>query len=140
VTPFTTLGYNYLRMNEYKESGASSLNLNVNGEGFNQLTQGLGLKLAYPFLNEKMGTFIPAVKGAWRYDYIADDFSTLATFEGGGPAFSTVGVRPARNAFLIGSELAFLNDGNMTITGNVDWELKDAYSSLVYYLTVRFDF
>jgi autotransporter-associated beta strand protein len=140
VTPFTTLGYNYLRMNKYSETGADALNLHVNGQGFNQLEQGLGLKLAYPFLSQKMGTFIPSIKGAWRFDYIADEFATLASFDGGGPAFSTIGVRPARNAFLLGGEMAFLNDGNMTITGNVDWELKDQYSGFTYYLTVRFDF
>ena len=115
-------------MNEYTETGADSLNLTVEGAGFHQLEQGLGLKLAYPFLFKKAGTFIPSVKGAWRYDYFGDTFETVASFAGGGPSFRTYGAEPAQNSFLIGGELAFFNDGNMTLTGNVDWELRDEFS------------
>ena len=87
-----------------------------------------------------MGTFIPSIKGAWLFDYLTDKFNTSASFAGGGPAFSTFGVTPSRNGFLLGTELAFLNDGNMTLTGNFDLEFRDAYMALTYYLTVRFDF
>ena len=139
VTPFASLGYNYLYMNKYKEKGADALDLSVRGKGFNQLEQGLGLKFAYPMLSRE-GTFIPSIKGAWLFDYITDKFETTASFAGGGSSFSTVGCNPARNAFLLGTELAFLNKGNMTLTGNFDWMLRDAYASYTYYLTLRYDF
>ncbi len=140
VTPFTSLGYNYLYMNKYNEHGADSLDLQVNGEGHNQLEQGVGLKLAYPFLFEKAGTLTPSIRGAWLYDYIGDRYGSTSTFAGGGPSFRTQGADPAQSAFLIGSELAFMNHGNMTLLGNFDWEIRDAYSACTYYLTVRFDF
>lgn len=140
VTPFTSLGYNYLYMNKYNESGADALNLQVDAEGYNQLEQGIGLKLAYPFLFEKAGTLVPSIRGAWLYDYIGDRYGATSTFAGGGPSFRTEGADPAQSAFLIGSELAFMNHGNMTLLGNFDWELRDAYSACTYYLTVRFDF
>lgn len=140
ITPFASLAYNFLYMNKYKEDGANALNLSVDGKGYNQLEQGLGLKFAYPFMSEKYGTFIPSIKGAWLFDYLADRFETTASFAGGGPAFSTYGVKPARNAFLLGTELAFLNRKNMTLTGNFDWILRDQYASYTYYLTLRFDF
>ena len=140
VTPFMSLGYNYLYMNKYKEDGANALNLTVNGEGFHQLEQGLGTKLAYPIATKKVGTFIPSVKGAWLYDYIGDRFETTASFSGGGPSFNTQGAKPAKNGMLFGAELAFLNKGNMTVTGNWDIELKNQYMSNTYYGTVRYDF
>jgi autotransporter-associated beta strand protein len=140
VTPFASLGYNYLYMNSYKEKGANSLDLSVQGEGFNQLEQGLGTKLAYPVVARNMGTFIPSVKGAWLYDYIGDRFETNASFAGGGSSFQTRGARPAKSWMLFGAELAFLNKGNMTVTGNWDIELKDQFMSNTYYGTVRYDF
>jgi len=140
VTPFASLGYNFLYLNRYKENGANALNLSVQGKGFNQLEQGLGTKLAYPMVAKKVGTFIPSVKAAWLYDYIADRFETTASFAGGGSSFDTPGAKPAKNGMLFGTELAFLNKGNMTLTGNWDIELKDQFMSNTYYGTARFDF
>ncbi|MFH1209160.1 MAG: autotransporter outer membrane beta-barrel domain-containing protein, partial [Candidatus Omnitrophota bacterium] len=139
-TPFASLGYNYLYMNKYKEDGANALNLSVQGDGFHQLEQGLGMKLAYPLAAKKVGTFIPSVKAAWLYDYIGDRFETTASFAGGGPSFNTQGAKPAKNGMLFGAELAFLNKGNMTVTGSWGLELKDQYMSNTYYGTVRYDF
>ncbi|MEI7752112.1 MAG: autotransporter outer membrane beta-barrel domain-containing protein, partial [Candidatus Omnitrophota bacterium] len=140
VTPFVSLGYNYLYMNKYKEKGADALNLTVSGEGFNQLEQGLGTKLAYPIVTKKVGTFIPSAKAAWLYDYIEDRYQTTAAFAGGGASFDTIGAKPARNGMLFGAELAFLNKGNVTVTGNWDIKLKDQFMSNTYYGTVRYDF
>jgi len=140
TTPFASLAYSYFRMNKYKEAGADALNLTVNGEGYNQLLQTLGTKFAYPFISEKAGTFIPAVKAAWVYDYIGDRFETTASFAGGGSSFNTKGAKPAKSGLLLGGELAFLNKGNMTLTGNYDMELKDEFIGNTYYGTARFDF
>lgn len=140
MTPFASLQYSYMRMNEYKEKGADSLNLKVNGEGYHQLLQALGAKFAYPITSKKAGTFIPSIKAAWLFDYLADRFETTAKFGGGGAAFTTKGAEPARNGLLLGGELAFLNKGNMTLTGNYDLELKDEFWGQTYYGTVRFDF
>lgn len=140
TTPFASLAYSYLRMNKYKEKGADSLSLTVDGEGYNQMLQTLGLKFAYPLVSKKAGTFIPAVKAAWLYDYFGDRFETTASFAGGGPSFNTQGAKPAKNGFLLGGELGFLNKGNMTLTANYDLELKDEFISNTYYATARFDF
>jgi uncharacterized protein with beta-barrel porin domain len=140
MTPFVSLGYNYLYMNKYKEDGANALNLTVNGEGFHQLEQGIGTKLAYPIVAKKMGTFIPSIKGAWFYDYIGDRFETTASFAGGGPSFNTKGAKPAKNGMIFGTEVAFLNRGNLTVTGNWDIELKDQFMSNTYYGAVSYDF
>jgi len=140
ITPFTSLAYNYLYMNKYSEDGAGALNLNVEGEGFNQLEQALGMKFAYPIVSKKAGTFIPSARAAWIYDYMSDRFETTASFAGGGPSFDSKGAKPARNGCLVGGELAFLNKGNMTLTANYDLELRDEYASNTYYGTARFDF
>ena len=140
ITPFTSLGYSYLYMNQYKERGADSLNLTVAGQGYHQLEQGLGIKFGYPIPTKNGQVYIPSIRGSWLYDYIGSRFKTSAAFQGGGPAFETFGAEPAQSAFLVGAELAFLNKGNLTLTGNFDWELRDAYSGLTYYATLRYDF
>jgi hypothetical protein len=40
----------------------------------------------------------------------------------------------------MGAELTFMNIGNMTLTANYDFTLRDAYINNTYYLTARFDF
>ena len=40
----------------------------------------------------------------------------------------------------VNARLAFLNKGNVTVTGNWDIELKDQFMSNTYYGTVRYDF
>ena len=140
TTPFTSLQYSRLQMNRYKENGADSMNLTVDGTGYNQLLQTLGTKFAYPIVSKKAGTFIPSVKAAWMYDYLADQVETNATFAGGGSSFTSKGAKPAKSGLLLGAELGFLNKGNVTLTANYDLELKEAYTSNTYYLTARFDF
>jgi outer membrane autotransporter protein len=140
MTPFISLAYSYLYMNKYSEVGASALSLRVQGKGFHKLEQGLGTKIAYPIESEKAGTFVPSVKAAWVYDYIGDRFESRANFTGGGPSFQSKGAKPAQHGVLVGGEMAFLNKGNMTLTGNYDMELKEDYQSHTYYATARFDF
>ncbi len=140
VTPFASLEHSYLYMNSYKESGADALNLNVEREGFNALVQGLGVKLAYPLESKKFGTFVPTIRNAWQYDYIGDRYETTASFAGGGPSFNTTGAKPAQHGMIFGAALVFLNQGNMTLTANWDWELKEEFSGHTYYGTLRFDF
>jgi autotransporter-associated beta strand protein len=140
VTPFAGLGYNFMYMNSYKEKGADSINLSVDGQGYNQLLQTLGTKIAYPIQSKKLGEFIPAARAAWVYDYIGDQFQTTASFAGGGSSFTTQGAKPAKSGLLLGGELAFLNKGNVTMTANYDLELKDQFMSNTYYGTIRYDF
>ena len=140
ITPFTSLEYTYLYMNRYTETGADSLNLNVNGQGYNTLEQGLGLKFGYPIYKENWGTFVPSIKGAWLYDYISDMFQSTSSFVGGGPSFNSSGAHPSKNGFLTGLQLAFMNIGNMTLTANYDFTLRDQFLDQTYYLTARFDF
>ena len=80
------------------------------------------------------------MKAAWLYDYIGDRFETTASFAGGGASFNTRGAKPAKSGILFGGELAFLNKGNVTLTGNWDLEVKDQFMSNTYYGTARYDF
>ncbi|MFZ5802455.1 MAG: autotransporter outer membrane beta-barrel domain-containing protein [Candidatus Omnitrophota bacterium] len=140
VTPIASLEYSYLYTHGYTETGADSLNLKVEGEGYHALEQGLGMKFAYPFRSKKIGTLIPAVKGMWLYDYIGEKPESTSSFAGGGPSFKTSGAEPAQSAMVWGAEVAWLNKGNMTLTANYDWETKDEFSGHTYYLTARLDF
>ena len=140
ITPFTTLDYAFLYLHDYTEKGADALNLHVEGEGYNLLTQGWGMKFAYPFRTKKHGTYIPSLRAAWVFDYLTDKFSSTSSFAGGGTSFTTKGVAPARSALLLGFEMAFLNRGHFTLTGNYDLEIRDEYISNTYYVTLRYEF
>jgi outer membrane autotransporter protein len=140
VTPFISLAYSYLDTSAYTEENAGALNLSVESEGYQQLSQALGTKLAYPLLWQGVGILIPSVKAAWLHDYTDDNLQTTSRFIGGGSSFTTTGAKPATEGLLVGAELALLSQGSWTLSGNWDLELKDQYNSHTYYGTVRYDF
>ncbi len=104
------------------------------------MEQGLGMRCSYPVISKRFGTLIPTIKGAWLYDYMGDKVEATGSFTGGGDSFRVEGVTPAQHGFILGAELACLDKGNLSLTINYDWELKDRYQAHTYYGTVRFDF
>lgn len=124
LTPFTTLTYDHLYQNTLRVKGLGVNDYKIKGEGSNSLEQGFGLKLAKSLVSEKMGTFIPFVKGAWLIDYIHDIQSH----------------NRERNAGIFGAGIIFLNKGRMTVSANWDMQVRNRLLENIGYGTVRYDF
>ena len=139
ITPFASLEYSYLYMNKYKERGADALNLTVAGEGYHTLEQGLGMKFAYPLVSKKRGTFVPAAKVAWLYDYLADKFETTSSFAGGGTSF-TSSVRSLRGTALFWRGACLSEQREHDAYGQLRLHAPGSVPEYTYYLTARFDF
>lgn len=124
VTPYTFLDWSYLYRNLSKVKGLGVNDYKVKGEGSNDLEQGVGLKLAKSLVSEKLGTFIPVLKGEWGIDYIHDIQSH----------------NRQRNTGVFGAELIFLSKGHMTWTAGWDMEVQNRDLQNVGYGKVRYDF
>ena len=141
VTPLMSLRYVHLHLGEYTETGADSLNLRVDSEGYDLLQSGLGLQLAYPIkLKKNRGTLTPKVHGAWRYDFIGDKQETTSTFTGGGASFKTEGCKPAQHSLNSGCELRFDGPHGLSVAGNYDLELKEDFYGHSASITLGLEF
>ena len=126
VTPMVGLTYSHLDIDGYTETGAAALNLIVGGQDYDFLQSSLGVKIERPWTNSS-GKWVPEAHFKWLYDFIGDEAATTATFTGGGSSFSTQGTEPAQNSFNVGAGLTFYSNGNVSVGGTYDLELKDDF-------------
>jgi len=139
ITPLLSLQYMRLNINDYSESGADSLNLNVNAQRYNMFQSGLGAKLAYPIAGKDL-RFIPEVHAKWFYDFVGDPQQAASTFTGGGASFATQGIDPAKSSYNLGAMLTIITTRNVTLTLNYDFDMKTDFYSHNGYFNLRYVF
>ena len=70
---------------------------------------------------QESGTFVPAVKAAWLFDYIADRAETTARFAGGGPSLRRAALNRRGADFYLAVNF-HSDERELTLTGN--WDLN----------------
>ncbi|OQA58375.1 MAG: Autotransporter beta-domain protein [Candidatus Omnitrophica bacterium ADurb.Bin277] len=124
ITPFTELNYNYLYRNTARVKGLGANDYKIKDGGATDLEQGFGVQIAKSLVSEKLGTFIPYVKGEWLIAYIRDIQSH----------------NRQRNTGLFGAGLIFLNKGHMTFSANWEMLMQNRDLENVGYGKIRYDF
>lgn len=137
VTPLASLHYIHTEIDDYIEEGAGALNLNVSSQGYDFLQSGLGAKLSWTF-DQDWGKLIPAVHAKYLYDFIGDEAQTTSSFTGGGATFNTRGFDPAQHSFNVGAGLDIVNQSNVSIHLNYDFEGKEDFTGHYGSATVKF--
>lgn len=79
ATPFAGLMYSWLDEDGYTETGADSLNLDVDGHTSQSLRTGVGARMAFA-TSVGTGTFTPEVGARWEHELLDDDYDTQARF------------------------------------------------------------
>ncbi len=126
ITPLASLQYTHLDLDNYAESGAGSINLNVQSQHYDFLESGLGVMAAHPFSYQD-GTFIPEVHAKWFHEIINPTMQNTAAFAVmGSPSFTTPGMRTAADTLDIGVGLTFLSCACTAKT----WSLEGTYDYL----------
>ena len=122
-TPMIGLNYLYLHTNSYTESAGG---LSVEGEDYNSFSSNLGLEVKKVVSTAK-STFSPMARVNWNHEFINDSFDTTARFIGTEPAFTTQGLKPARDTLSLGLgvEADISNSWNLSV--NYDLDLKEKY-------------
>jgi uncharacterized protein with beta-barrel porin domain len=105
LEPVAGLGYTYVQQDSYTESGAGSLNLNVDSETMDGLYSRLGLRLAKEFRCEKNPNMIivPKASAFWIHDF-ADNAEFGSQFVNGG-SFSTDSLDPIEDSLKLSGGL-----------------------------------
>jgi uncharacterized protein with beta-barrel porin domain len=128
VTPSVMADYTYYNAASYTESGAGTANLAVNQDSLDKLD--LGAQVAADFLVQDPwwgGTFKPGVSAGYKYDVIGDNVDTTASFTGGGAAFGTQGLTPARGELDLGANVKYFTRANWNLSAEYDYEMKTDY-------------
>jgi outer membrane autotransporter protein len=97
LEPFASLGFAYLREEGFRESGADSVNLNVDSRDSNSLRSELGLRLRSRRITS-IGRWTGEFAAAWSHDFDIDDRAIHAGYAGaGGSEFALDGRNVSRN-------------------------------------------
>lgn len=108
-TPMASLNYTRVAQSSYTETGAGALNLRIDSQTFDRLQSGLGGRLAAEWSVSKM-TYRPEVAVNWFYNAGTLNKDIVASFEGGGGAFTTPTASVDRNTGNLGLAFTALYD------------------------------
>lgn len=122
VTPLASLQASRVKIGRYSERGAGDANLQVEGQSYNFLQSGLGVKAEWS-MQGSSGNYYPEVHAKWLHDFSATTMHQKAAFAGGGATFETRGVEQDRDLFNVGAGVSLLS-----CSCNVNpWSLKGLY-------------
>lgn len=138
-TPLVSLAYSHLIVPGYSETGAGSLDLNVDEQDYDDLRFGIGGKLEAA-QECSFGKVTSEVHAKYLYDIIADRQNMVATFAGGGTAFAVVGYKPARSGTNVGTGLILATKKDVTLSLQYDLELRQNYYAHTGFLNVAYKF
>ncbi len=120
-TPLASLQYATLRLDEYDEDGAGSLNLNVDSRHSHLLQTGLGARLSFPMIQESF-TVIPELQAVWLYDFAAESQAVTAEFKEDGGSFVATGPEDPKSGFTAGAGLTLISRSNAAVKMGYDVE------------------
>ena len=137
LTPKIALDYIRLNTDDYTESGAGSLNLQVNGESSRLFLGQIGGSVAYVFPLER-GTIMPRLWAMYGREFDPDDqVGTTARLAMGSAAFTTYTIPPDRGFLNLGGGITAGLSPRTTLYLNVGGQVGQSnYSS--YYLDIGF--
>jgi outer membrane autotransporter protein len=107
--PVTSLQYTYLGVQGFTETGAGSLNLDVDPYNSSSLLYSLGGQVAYPIEATKDLTLTPIVFASWQHEFLQNSYNINSAFVGGGPAapFSYETEEPLRDFLYAGAGISW---------------------------------
>jgi outer membrane autotransporter protein len=119
--PVTSLQYTYLGVQGFTETGAGSLNLDVDPYNSSSLLYSLGAQVAYPIEVSKDFSVTPMIFASWQHEFLQNSYNINSAFVGGGPAapFSYETEEPLRDFLYAGA--------------GIGWEWGDRWEGYVSY-------
>jgi fibronectin-binding autotransporter adhesin len=82
--PVTSLQYTYLAVEGFTETGAGSLNLDVDPYHSSSLLYSLGGQVAYPIQATRNLTLTPMLFASWQHEFLQNAYKINSAFVGGG--------------------------------------------------------
>ncbi|MDB5490617.1 MAG: hypothetical protein JWO78_466 [Micavibrio sp.] len=140
LTPTVMANYSYYDAQSYTETGAGTANLNVNSDSLNALNLGVGVDAVWDIQNHDGSKLQPSLTAGYRYDVIGDSLDSNASFTGGGAAFKTQGVDPARSTYTAGAGLKYYATNNWELSARYNFDAKEDYTAHAGLLRASYKF
>lgn len=107
--PVTSLQYTFLGVQGFTETGAQSLNLDVDPYNSGSLLYSLGGQVAYPIEATRKLTVTPMVFASWQHEFLQNSYGINSSFVGGGPSapFSYETDEPLRDFLYAGAGIGW---------------------------------
>jgi outer membrane autotransporter protein len=170
--PMASLDYTHLKESSYRENGkvskivldysrtdippqpvlvnglpqfsleSSPINLALQSRSFDSIRAGLGGKVIYSLQEDTWGAELE-LHGMYRHEFgdIAQD--STARFVFGGSSFSSPGIKPIRNDFIVGGSIRLTTDDEndqITLLTSYDANFREKYFGQIVSLNLRYDF
>ncbi len=140
LVPIVSLMYSHLALDGFTESGAGSLSLIVEDQGYDFLQQGLGAKIVHEFVDGNKQKWVPSFHAMWLYDYIGDEAAATSAFTGGGASFKTEGLEPEQSSLNAGAGLTVYATEVLSLSFAYDFDYREDYTSHAGSATLRYEF
>jgi outer membrane autotransporter protein len=138
--PFASLQYIYLDEEGFEESGAGSINLEVDDRQTQSLVSELGLRVARVFKTDN-GSLIPEISAAWNHDFDIDDRDITASFVSSpGASFTIEGQDIKSNGATFGAGITFIHKSGFTTSLKYNGEFREDYRAHGVIGEIRFVF
>jgi outer membrane autotransporter protein len=136
LEPSLRADYTRIESDDYTETGAGALNLDVDSETVEELIVALEGRLSQDLRRD---TRLEARAGI-GYDVIDDDASLAASFVGGGASFVTPGIDRDPWVGRLGVGLEHTTDQGMQISARYDLEAREDFDNQTASVKVRWRF
>lgn len=120
ITPNASLQYTHLDIDNYTETAGSSVALNVDDQDYNFVQSSLGVKIAHDVSLSGTKILRPEIHANWLHSFNNERAKSTASFNDGGEAFTTRGLRPERATWDAGASILLASE-------NI-WSLEGLYS------------
>lgn len=140
--PLLSGQYTYVGVAGTTETGADSLDLEVDQQNTNSIRTNLGAHIAYTWKVAPGFTLIPEIRMTWQHEYLNNAQNINSSLDGGaGPSFDYVTSSPSRDSIFAGAGMtAQMGDRwTATVFWNTDFARK-TYNSQMVSASLNFKF
>jgi outer membrane autotransporter protein len=139
ITPKASLEWNQIRQDSYTESTGGPLALHVDSNTARRWRSSLGVEITRD--SEVADTTVqPYLRTFWHRDLKDDGVDSVASFVGGGTAFTAPGQELERDTYSAGAGVRVFATDRLSASVGYDMTLGKDYRAHTFQLTARWDF
>ena len=120
---------NYYGSNSYTESGAGGANLHVGSSNLWNYSLGGGVNYEWKIQLSDYTSLIPSLFAGYSISLLNPAVSGTAQFTGGGAEFSTEGMVPGRDSFLLNTGILYEASDSIEVRLDYNLIVKDKFTS-----------
>lgn len=128
--PMASFQYTYLDSEEFSETGAPGVNLNVDSESLSSEVTNLGLRVYRPFAMDRNTSIIPELRVRWAHEFGDIDRKVAARFDDattGPAAFVVKGAEVGRDVAVVGAGWTVVGEANTSLILGYDATLNSDF-------------